>query len=182
MDCPLTRKHDSLFMLDFASKYVVQSCGAPEGVATGLMAVGVLAPLWLWALASAAHFAQDSQRTRMFSIGLSLATLSCWALLPVFNRAPPIAGCGPSVSFPCSQAAIVGYTMFADVWNHSNTEDATPTRSEKFSALLHVAFAQFAIVAVLSLGFAGGASVVAGVAIGVFVGLCLLWDEAGASI
>ena len=52
-------------MLDFASKYVVQNCDAPVGVGTGLMAVGVLAPLWLWALASAAHFAQGSQRTRV---------------------------------------------------------------------------------------------------------------------
>ena len=89
MDCPLTRKHDSLFMLDFASKYVVQNCDAPVGVGTGLMAVGVLAPLWLWALASAVHVAQGTKHTRVFSLGLSGATLLCWASLAWFGRAPP---------------------------------------------------------------------------------------------
>ena len=118
----------------------------------------------------------------MFSLGLSGATSLCWASLACFDRVPLVPGCGPIVSFPCSQAAIVAYTMFAHVWYDSNNERLAPTGAGVSGALLHVAFSQFAIVAVLSLGFAGGASVFAGVAIGAFVGLCLLWDEQDESI
>jgi len=182
MDCPLTRKHDSLFMLDFASRYVVQNCHAPEGVDTGLMAVGVLAPLWLWALASAAHAAHGSKSTKLFSLGFTGATLVCWALLWFFSRAPPVAGCGPSAAFPCPQAAIIGYTSFAHIWYDSRDKGATPTVQWTMGTLLHMLLSQFSIVALLTLGFADSTSVFAGAGIGAFVGVCLLWDERGSSI
>ena len=177
MDCPLTRKHDSLFMLDYASRYVVQNCHAPEGVGTGLMSVAVLAPLWLWAIASAVHFAHGSTTTKLFSYGFTGTTLACWALIWFCARAPPVAGCGPSSAFPCPQAAIVGYTMFAHVWYDTRLGGETPiTWRWAACAFLHVAVCQFAIASVLSLGFADGASVLAGAGVGAFMGASLLWE------
>jgi hypothetical protein len=171
-DCPITKLHDWLFILDFASRYLVKRCGAPEGVDTGLMGVAIIAPLWGWLIAFFVAWGKPDHATRSFSNGFTILTVLQLFLLFWFDRGSPTAGCGPTRAFPCPQTSIAAYVLYTEVWKDINdSKRETPF----WMPYLTTGVIATSVVAVSTTGMADFPSIFAGLLTGVTVGLVAIW-------
>jgi hypothetical protein len=169
--CPTTRRFDFLFVLDFASRYVVDRCGAPEGVDTGIMALFAIAPLWIWVIAWVTRVLVGTSEAKIFQRGFTLITILQMGMLFYFQRAPPMPSCGPRSAFPCPQATLATYVLFADMWRPPTGGGAIPS----WLAHCNTAASMSVLVSVVALGLADGPAILAGCILGVAVGATLMW-------
>ena len=169
--CPTTRRFDFLFVLDFASRYVVDRCGAPEGVDTGLMALCAIAPLWVWVIAWVARVLVGTNEAKVFARGFTLITILQMGMLFYFQRAPPVSSCGPRSAFPCPQATLATYVLFANMWRPPRGEVSLPSWVSHFTTTASMSV----LVSVVTLGLADAAAILAGCIVGVAVGATLMW-------
>lgn len=170
--CPLTKLHDWLFILDYASRYLVTRCDAPEGLDTGLMGVALIAPLWGWVIAFFVAWVKRTHNTTSFSRGFTIVTVLQIGLLFAFDRGPPTAGCGPTRAFPCPQSSIGAYVMYTEVWQSM----VDPDRSTPFwLPYLTTGVLVTSIISVSTVGMSDLPAILAGVVTGVAVGMVAIW-------
>ena len=164
----------TMFVLDFASRYLVTRCGLPEGVDTGLMGIATIAPLWGWVIAFFVAWVKQSCGATSFSHGFTLVTAIQIVLLFWFDRGPPTAGCGPTRAFPCPQSSIGSFIMYTEVWNGVSD----PKRDSPFwMPYLTAGVLIGSIVSVGATGMSDAPAILAGVVTGVTVGLVAIWPS-----
>lgn len=105
----IVEEYDSLFLLDFVGRYAVDRCGANSGVDTAIMSVLCMLPIFGWVLLQIAIFFRNEIYFQIHKCTLTLLTLIQVLMLVVYNHCPPVIGCGPSKSFPCTQVALCAY-------------------------------------------------------------------------
>lgn len=170
--CPLTKLHDWLFILDFASRYLVIRCGAPEGIDTGLMGVAIIAPLWGWVIAFFVAWGKQNHGATSFSRGFTLVTVVQLGLLFWFDRGPPTHGCGPTRAFPCPQTSIGAYVLYTEIWKDTTDQERD---SPFWMPYFTTGILATSIVSVGTVGMADVPSMLAGIVTGISVGLFAIW-------
>lgn len=108
------KEYDVFFILDYLSRYVVETCGAPETVTVGIWSVCCITPLLVWAGTLTLSFFQPVVYATLARYTISVLTLVQVVLMLIFDSPPPVTGCGPQSSFPCGQVTLSAYglTMF----------------------------------------------------------------------
>lgn len=167
-EIPTSQRWSALFLLDFVGRYAVDRCGATDDLVTAVASVACVLPSWIWVATLALSLVRVELYWVLARHSVVLITGIVLLLVALYDAPPPVYGCGPAQSYPCPQTALSAYG-FALYMCYERTGGAVGTWTSVFATLQLVVVAH----AVLWVGFASPASVLAGVAVGATCG-CLV--------
>lgn len=157
----LCSQYDSLFLLDFATRYAVDRCNSPDDVDIAIMSITCVLPLFVWISCQILLLLQAEIYLMMARCTLTILTLLQVIFLYIFQRGPPVVGCGPSKSFPATQMSLCSYLMVTVM---CYGRDFRPhSLITQFAMLLLFAWTAFSI---MHIGFSDSVSCIAGSILG----------------
>jgi hypothetical protein len=153
--------YDELFLFDFLAQYPQHQCGAPSTIDVGFLSIACILPYPVWAGMFAIVWYSEEFYFYLMRFVMMVMTAVLVTLQFALPRAPPIATCGPTHSWPCPQATLAAFGMSCLL---RYSDDMRKQSDIKF--LMGMLAVAFTLHAVLYLGFADPSSVVAGTIIG----------------
>ncbi len=159
------QSYEFLFLLDFIAQYPQSQCGASGGLDVGLLSIACILPYPVWVGMLVMVWYSHEVYFSFTQIMLTFMTIAQIALQFAFPRSPPIAGCGPSRSFPCPQVTLVSCGMSC-LLRYSLDIKLQPD----WKIFLGFSIVAFTMHAVMYLGFADGSSTLAATVVGSMFG------------
>jgi len=159
--------YDSLFLFNFLSSFPKNQCGSPNSLDVGFLSVACILPLFVWIGMFVILLYSREMYFVLTQLTMWMLTLIQIPMLLLFDRSPPVAGCGPTHAWPCPQVSLVTCGLCC-LLCYSRTQKKQPLLriGAAFAVMVYV------VHAVLYIGFADGTGVLAGVMVGCMVG-CL---------
>jgi hypothetical protein len=157
----LTHDYDALFLLDFAGRYAVDRCGSDDTIDVAIMSVFCVVPVYIWISMQVLTFIRPDVYLLANGFTITLLTITQTAMLFLFSKTPPVAGCGPSRSYPSAQAALCGYVMVSFVCYSRDFRKQT-----LFTMSALTVFVWMVFFSVLTIGFGSAPSVLSGTILG----------------
>jgi len=153
--------YDELFLFDFLAQYPQHQCGASSTIDVGLLSIACILPYPVWAGMFAIVWYSEEFYFYLMRFVMMVMTGVLVTLQFALPRAPPIATCGPTHSWPCPQATLAAFGIGCLL---RYSEDVR--QQSDIKCAMGMFAVAFTLHAVLYLGFADPSSVVAGTILG----------------
>lgn len=178
-DDSIVHQYSAFFLLDFGARYAVDRCGADDTLFVAFLSWVCILPYWIWTATFLLMLTRVELYWAMAKWTITLLTICTFILLYLFDRTPPVLGCGPDQSFPSPQAALSAYgaTTFFYYIDLKWFCQSSPSKSRHtYNQWLHGLVVGNLVIVTLGLSWIGMAdptSIIAGALLGALIAALL---------
>lgn len=157
---------DSFFLLDYASRYAVDRCGAQQNFWISIMSILAVLPMYAWITIQIITLFRPDIYIILNSMAMNMLTVIQIVLLLLCQGHPPQPGCGPELAFPCAQVTLVAYVVTALLCYRRDFKMSCDNFTACYSTLTTAMLIQWISEASINIGFATNSAVLAACILG----------------